>query len=272
VFKRRIVFLGIFLAMALALCVSAAGATDAPAAAQPTVKLWAFYDKDVSAYPTGWTYLDPVITDPSAWQQDSDWLPFPSPHYALYGGTWGSDTMGALIQEGDFGPGVAEIPLADGLYWVVLSAPPGNWQLTTDSVQKVYVWNGNVYVQWANEGLWYGDKVLVGIVDGAGCALTVTPDNPTPCAGNDTVWFYASGLTPNGQLRVEWSVLLGQIGGSTYLWTNTYFNNAGPDGTWSDSWGWIGYDPGYTSTGTWTFTDMTTGCSVTLHIPLLVCG
>jgi hypothetical protein len=176
VFKKRVVFLGIFLALVLALFVSAAGATDAPAAAQPTVKLWAFYDKDVNAYPTGWWYLDPVITDPMDWQQDSPWLPFPSPHYALYGGTWGSDTMGALIQEGDFGPGVAEIPLADGLYWVVLSAPPGDWQLTTDAVQKVYVWNGSVYVQWANEGLWYGDKVLVGIVDGAGCRVTsLTP-------------------------------------------------------------------------------------------------
>jgi len=89
--RKKIFFIGVFLAMALALCVTAAGATDAPAAAQPTVKLWAFYDKDVNAYPTGWQYLDPVITDPMDWQQDSPWLPFPSPHYAVYGGTFGSD-------------------------------------------------------------------------------------------------------------------------------------------------------------------------------------
>jgi len=128
VLKKRIVFLGIFLALVLALSVSAVGSAE-PAPSQGVVKLWAFYDKDVNAYPTGWTYLDPVITGPMDWQQDSPWLPFPSPHYQLYRGTWGSDAMGALIQEGDFGPGVAEIPLADGLYWVVLSAPPGAWQL-----------------------------------------------------------------------------------------------------------------------------------------------
>ena len=126
--KKKVLFIGIFLALALALSVSAVGSAE-PTSSQSVVKLWAFYDKDVNAYPTGWTYLDPVITGPMDWQQDSPWLPFPSPHYQLYRGTWGSDAMGALIQEGDFGPGVAEIPLADGLYWVVLSAPPGAWQL-----------------------------------------------------------------------------------------------------------------------------------------------
>ena len=197
--KKKVLFIGLFLALAAALSVSAAGATDTPAA-QPTVKLWAFYDKDVNAYPTGWTYLDPVITDPAAWQQDSPWLSFPSPHYQLYSGTWGSDTMGALIQEGDFGPGPAEIPLADGLYWVVLSAPPGNWQLTTDAVQKVYVWNGNVYVQWANEGLWYGDKVLVGIIDG-GCPTTLSV-YPFSLYPGDLETITGSGYTPYGPVRI----------------------------------------------------------------------
>ena len=244
--KKKVLFLGIFLAMALALCVTAAGATDAPAASQPTVKLWAFYDKDVNAYPTGWWYLDPVITDPMGWQQDSPWLAFPSPHYALYGGTWGSETMGALVQEGDFGPGVAEIPLADGLYWVVLSAPPGNWSLTTDSVQKVYVWNGNVYVQWANEGLWYGDKVLVGIVDGYQCwfqgQLTYQVYNEGSYAHFCEIWL-------NG----------GPAYREFYIWGPGFSGYAT-----TDSSGYFNYDPeeNYYSNGTYTFyvQDTQTNC------------
>jgi len=246
VFKKRVVFLGIFLALVLALSVSAAGAADAPSAAQPTVKLWAFYDKDVNAYPTGWTYLDPVITDPSAWQQDSDWLPFPSPHYALYGGTWGSDTMGALIQEGDFGPGVAEIPLADGLYWVVLSAPPGDWQLTTDAVQKVYVWSGNVYVQWANEGLWYGDKVLVGIVDGAACQFEG--------------WFEWAWDNDGGHANFcEFGFHDGPAYHNFHIWGLGYSNYVESDG--SGYW-WVDPETDYYSNGTYTFyvQDLETGC------------
>jgi len=268
VIKKRIVFLGIFLALALALSVSAAGATDAPAAAQPTVKLWAFYDKDVNAYPTGWTYLEPVITDPSAWQQDSDWLPFPSPHYALYGGTWGSDTMGALIQEGDFGPGVAEIPLADGLYWVVLSAPPGGWKLTTDSLQKVHVWNGNVYVQWANEGLWYGDKVLVGIIDGAGCALTVTPDRAQVCTQSGELSIIVTGLTPGDLVRTTWSFPSGWTDWDVPI-IDTF--SANPQGEVHPSWAWTVSE--WTATGFFSYTleDLTTGCVISLQLPVVNC-
>lgn len=248
--QKRIVFVGIFLALVLALSVSAAGATDTPAS-QPTVKLWVFYDKDVNAYPTGWTYLDPVITNPMDWQQDSPWLPFPSPHYALYGGTWGSETMGALIQEGDFGPGVAEIPLADGLYWVMLSAPPGNWKLTTDAVQKVYVWNGSVYVQWANEGLWYGDKVLVGIIDGVGCSARIAYVDHCWCGY--VVEFRGEGFTPYGDVHT-WGVD-GQ--GHTFFYHDDH--SAGPDGEF-----WCGPE-GPEALGPFTIyaEDMETGCVAT---------
>ena len=76
--KKKALFVGLFLALALS--VSAVGSAE-PAPSQGVVKLWAFYDKDVNAYPTGWQYLHPVITDPMDWQQDSPWLPFPSPHH-----------------------------------------------------------------------------------------------------------------------------------------------------------------------------------------------
>jgi hypothetical protein len=267
--KKKVLFLGIFLAMALALCVTAAGATDAPAASQPTVKLWAFYEKDVNAYPTGWEYLGPVISNPMDWQQDSSWLPFPSPHYALYGVTWGSAIMGALIQEGDFGPGEAEIPLADGLYWAVLSAPPGDWQLTTDAVQKVYVWNGNVYVQWANEGLWYGDKVLVGIVDGApaACTIYLAATTTSECSQSGSFQVNSSGVTPNGLAHV-----------TVYWPSGSPFNNIDwpsfvvhPDGTLGGwFWGWNG-SWNYTGTFTMTATDLTTGCSLTVEVAIAPC-
>ena len=263
--KKKVLFIGLFLALAAALSVSAAGATDTPAA-QPTVKLWAFYDKDVNAYPTGWTYLDPVITDPAAWQQDSPWLSFPSPHYQLYSGTWGSDTMGALIQEGDFGPGPAEIPLADGLYWVMLSAPPGSWSLTTEALQKVYVWNGNVNVQWPNRNLWYGDKVLVGITNGYSCAISLAANTTAECSQSGDIQVSSSGFTPNGpaHVTVYWP------GGSPFGNIDEPFV-VKPDGTLGGwFWGWNGSWV-YTGTFTMTATDLTTGCSLTVEVAISPC-
>jgi len=255
--KKKVLFVGLFLALALALSVSAVGSAE-PASSQGVVTLWAFYDKDVNAYPTGWTYLDPVITDPMDWQQDSPWLPFPSPHYALYGGTWGSDAMGALIQEGDFGPGVAEIPLADGLYWVVLSAPPGGWQLTTDAVQKVYVWNGNVYVQWASEGLWYGDKVLVGIVDG-GCPAWLTIE-VAGCGSGWQATVHGYGFTPGeGAVYYQWI----RPGGS---WIDSGYATVLPDGSLQIDL-WVLDEGMYTLIAR----DLATGCAATQPVEFIPC-
>ena len=273
---KTLLFLGLFALVTVALSGLVVGA-ETPSGDLPTVKLWAFYDKDVNGYPTGWTYLDPVITDPMDWQQDSPWLSFPSPHYRLYGTTWGSNVPGALVQEGDFGPGVAEIPLADGAYIVQLSAPPGGWQLTTDAWQQVFVYQGNVYVHMLNDNLWYGDKVLVGIVDGAACSATLAVDDAEKCcyipsasaARGDTqgvivircdvpFYFTARGLTPDGPVRY-WAV------GPSTSYGPKYSDASGTGSFETD------FTPMYVGDYTFFVEDLVTGCIASVDFSLLIC-
>ncbi len=253
---KTLLFLVLFGLLTVALSGPMVGA-ETSSGDLPTVKLWAFYDKDVNGYPTGWAYLDPVITDPMDWQQDSPWLPFPSPHYRLYSTTWGSNALGALVQ---------------------LSAPPGDWQLTTDAWQHVFVYQGNVYVHMLNDDLWYGDKVLVGIVDGAGCSATLAVDDAEKCcylplasaASGDVqsvvvircnvpFYFTAHGLTPNGPVRY-WAV-----GPSTSYGPKDA--DASGDGSFETN-----FSATYVGGYTFFVEDLTTGCIASVDFSLLLCS
>jgi hypothetical protein len=186
-------------------------ATPVSAGEAPSVRFWTWHDKLSDGWPNPWTGSDgPAITS-YLWDSPWEWS-YGAPSYILFQLSNSSVTAqqvmaGGTILSRGYLPADMKLTLpGDGEYAVVLlppatASPNGTpWRVSSDELQFISVYQGQVNVRQALSGRWTGDQALVGIINSM----------PDPCHpaiylnGIAGGWNYigGSGFTPDNLFEV----------------------------------------------------------------------